>query len=393
MASLQQKAAANARVWCKKKTAPSIRPNLLTGLVSPRLRFELRGVVNKSLSRVMIVTALVASLSACSTQKGPVDETHTLSPRVIKVGDPVPKGGGEYKLGSPYLANGKWYTPVNDVNYDQVGLASWYGDFFHGRKTANGEIYDMGALTAAHPTLPMPTYAQVTNLENNRTVIVRINDRGPYHDGRIIDLSRKAAELLGFHGRGTAAVRVRYFAPAPLNGDDHFERSILAKQPWATHSVSSVQTPARPQVASAPASSSVQIAAATAVPARKQATAPAAPVRAQSASAPVAASATMTAWAPVVTTTVPTRQATAAKAAAPAKTAPPVKAAAATPPPLPSETYMASATVSAASVEPFDKPLVVKKGGFEASVQDTGSGWSTNSRPAFSTGMAFNGGR
>ena len=129
------------------------------------------------------------------TSRTTVDETQALSPRVIKVGDPVPKGGGEYKLGSAYLAGGKWYVPVNDQSYDETGIASWYGDFFHGRRTANGEIYDMNALTAAHPTLPMPTYATVTNLANDRTIVVRINDRGPYHDGRIIDLSHKAAEL------------------------------------------------------------------------------------------------------------------------------------------------------------------------------------------------------
>ncbi|MBT3072100.1 septal ring lytic transglycosylase RlpA family protein [Rhodomicrobium sp. Az07] len=314
----------------------------------------------------MIVTALVASLGACSPQKSPVDETQTLSPRVIKVGDPVPKGGGAYKLGNPYLANGKWYTPVNDVNYDQVGVASWYGDFFHGRKTANGEVYDMGALTAAHPTLPLPTYAQVTNLDNNRTVVVRINDRGPYHDGRIIDLSRRAAELLGFHGRGTAPVRVRYFAPAPLNGDDHLERSILAKQPWAAYSVSSVQAPARPKMTSAP----------------------------MVASASMGAPASLSAWAPVVTTNA-ARQAKAAPAkAAPRKTAAaqptPAKVATVALPSLPSQPSLASATTSTGV---FDKPLVVRKGGFEASTHDTSGAWSTNARPAFSTGVAFNGGQ
>ncbi len=193
----------------------------------------------------MIVTALVASLCACSTPKTSrsIDETQTLSPRVIRVGDPIPKGGGVFKIGDPYLAGGKWYVPVNDTSYDQVGIASWYGDFFHGRKTANGEIYDMNALTAAHPTLPMPTYASVTNLANNRTVIVRINDRGPYHDGRIIDLSHKAAELLGLYGHGSGAVRVRYYGSAPLNGDDLLERTVLAKQPWAAHVVKGSQAP------------------------------------------------------------------------------------------------------------------------------------------------------
>jgi rare lipoprotein A len=208
----------------------------------------LQRIVNRFPSRIMIVTALVASLCACSVNKKShtVDETQALSPRVIKVGDPVPKGGGEYKLGSAYLAGGKWYVPVNDQSYDETGIASWYGDFFHGRKTANGEIYDMNALTAAHPTLPMPTYATVTNLANNRTIVVRINDRGPYHDGRIIDVSHKAAELLGFFGHGSAAVRVRYLSPAPLNGDDTLERSMLAKQPWVPHVVRDKQAQAAP---------------------------------------------------------------------------------------------------------------------------------------------------
>jgi len=104
----------------------------------------------------------------------------------------------------------------------------------------------MNALTAAHPTLPMPTYATVTNLSNNRTIVVRINDRGPYHDGRIIDVSHKAAELLGFFGHGSAAVRVRYLSPAPLNGDDSLERSMLARQPWSPRVVRDKQAHAAP---------------------------------------------------------------------------------------------------------------------------------------------------
>jgi len=235
-------------IGAKPCSVPRICPN--RGLGSHALQGEsrLQRIVNDFPSRIMIVTALVASLCACSVNKTSrtVDETQALSPRVIKVGDPVPKGGGEYKLGSAYLAGGKWYVPVNDQSYDETGIASWYGDFFHGRKTANGEIYDMNALTAAHPTLPMPTYATVTNLANNRTIVVRINDRGPYHDGRIIDVSHKAAELLGFFGRGSAAVRVRYLSPAPLNGDETLERTMLAKQPWAVHVVKDKQAHAAP---------------------------------------------------------------------------------------------------------------------------------------------------
>jgi rare lipoprotein A (peptidoglycan hydrolase) len=228
---------------------PSKCPNRSMGSRLLIAKSWLQHIANDPLSRIMIVTALVATLCACSASKSPhpVDETQQLSPRVIRVGDPVPKGGGVWKLGEPYLAAGKWYIPVNDQSYDRVGLASWYGDFFHGRPTANGEIYDMNALSGAHPTLPLPTYVTVTNLANNRTVVVRINDRGPYHDGRIIDLSHRAARELGFYGHGTAAVRVRYLRPAPLNGDDSFERSVLAQQPWAAHVLSRTETPNTPK--------------------------------------------------------------------------------------------------------------------------------------------------
>lgn len=183
----------------------------------------------------MIAAAVLAMLCACSPSgKNHLrDETQHLSPRVIKTGDPVPKGGGVFKIGKPYFAGGKWYTPAHNEAYDQVGLASWYGDFFHGRQTANGEVYDMYALTAAHPTLPMPVFAKVTNLRNKRSVIVRVNDRGPYKDDRIIDLSRRAAEQLGFYNKGLAPVRVQYYGRAPMDGDDSLEQSVLVRQPWA----------------------------------------------------------------------------------------------------------------------------------------------------------------
>src|ERR1700720_3283892 len=103
------------------------------------------------------------------------------SPRVVEFGEPVPKGGGTYRVGKPYVVGGRVYVPEEDVNYREEGLASWYGDDFHGRLTANGEVFDMASLTAAHPTLPMPCYARVTNLGNGKSLIVRVNDRGPYH--------------------------------------------------------------------------------------------------------------------------------------------------------------------------------------------------------------------
>jgi rare lipoprotein A len=114
-----------------------------------------------------------------------------------------------YKVGAPYQINGAWYYPAEDLTYDETGIASWYGEDFHGKYTANGEIYDLNALTAAHRTLPMPSIVEVTNLENGRSLKLRVNDRGPYLRGRIIDVSRRAAQLLGFEGAGTAKVRVR----------------------------------------------------------------------------------------------------------------------------------------------------------------------------------------
>lgn len=142
------------------------------------------------------------------------------SPRVVAFGEPVPKGGGVYRVGKPYTVAGKVYVPEEDVNYRAEGLASWYGDDFHGRLTANGEVFDMASLTAAHPTLPMPCYARVTNLSNGKSLIVRVNDRGPYHNNRLIDVSNKAAELLDFKGNGVARVRVEYVGRAPLEGSD-----------------------------------------------------------------------------------------------------------------------------------------------------------------------------
>src|SRR5215813_10615290 len=148
------------------------------------------------------------------------------SPRVVAMGDPVPKGGGTYRVGKPYMVAGQLYVPEENVNYRQEGLASWYGDDFHGRLTANGEVFDMTSLSAAHPTLPMPCYARVTNLANGKSLIVRVNDRGPYHANRVIDVSNKAAELLEFKDNGVARVRVEYVGRAPLEGSD--DRQLVA---------------------------------------------------------------------------------------------------------------------------------------------------------------------
>lgn len=166
------------------------------------------------------------------------------SPRVMTGERSFPKGGGVYKLGRPYMVAGRWYYPREQPGYDRIGVASWYGRDFHGRRTSNGEIYDMHALTAAHPTLPLPSYAYVTNLANGRTLLVRVNDRGPYVADRIIDLSYASASTLGLTQRGLGRVRVRYAGRAPLSGDDRRERAYLASQRGAAvHSTASVVPP------------------------------------------------------------------------------------------------------------------------------------------------------
>lgn len=143
-----------------------------------------------------------------------------VSPRVTTNPNP-PRGGGRQLVGKPYTVRGKLYTPqANPEGYAAQGTASWYGSDFHGRLTANGEIFSANAITGAHPTLPLPSYVRVTNLDNGRSLLVRVNDRGPYLHGRVIDLSHRAADILGYVNRGTGNVQVQYVGPAPLNGDD-----------------------------------------------------------------------------------------------------------------------------------------------------------------------------
>jgi rare lipoprotein A len=154
------------------------------------------------------------------------------SVRVATESERISKGGGQYKIGKPYQVADKWYNPREQPEYDRVGIASWYGSDFHGRRTSNGEVYDMHALTSAHPTLPMPSYVYVTNQANGRTIMVRVNDRGPYVANRIIDLSKASAHALDLHGGGVGRVRVTYAGPAPLDGNDSKERQFLASQSW-----------------------------------------------------------------------------------------------------------------------------------------------------------------
>lgn len=158
-----------------------------------------------------------------------------LGKRLVPIGMSAPKGGGHFKVGDPYEIDGQRFVPAEDPDYERRGIASWYGALFHGRHTANGEIFDMERLSAAHPTLPLPVYAQVVNLENGLSTVVRVNDRGPFRKGRLIDLSERAAEVLGFKRSGTAKVKVRYLGKASLDGDDTFERDYLASRGYSQY--------------------------------------------------------------------------------------------------------------------------------------------------------------
>jgi rare lipoprotein A len=186
---------------------------------------------------VLAIVACVA-LTACAAQapRKPVTTVPKPPPPQASAADippwgapPMPSGkGGIYKVGNPYVINGVTYVPHEDPNYSETGIASWYGPQFHGERTANGEMFDMELVSAAHRTLPMPSLVRVTNLENGRSMVVRLNDRGPYARGRIIDMSKKAAELLGFQVAGTAMVRVEYVGRAPL--EEGAPETVAVKQ-------------------------------------------------------------------------------------------------------------------------------------------------------------------
>jgi rare lipoprotein A len=162
--------------------------------------------------RLPVVLLAGASLAACATMEP------RYSSQASGKGGPTGVARGERKVGKPYQVGGIWYVPREQPNYDEVGIASWYGQAFHLKATANGERFDMNAVSAAHTTLPLPSMVEVTNLDNGRKLVVRVNDRGPFADNRIIDLSQEAARQLGSDRAGLARVRVRYLGPAPLAG-------------------------------------------------------------------------------------------------------------------------------------------------------------------------------
>lgn len=189
----------------------------------------------RHVARLVALAALIApAIAACATGGGLGPKVNraafgsdygAASPRVTTNPNP-PKGGGRYQVGKPYTVAGKTYTPAEDPNYVATGGASWYGADFHGRRTANGEIFSANAVTGAHATLPLPSYVRVTNQANGRSIIVRVNDRGPYMPGRIMDLSYRAASMLGYVNNGHTQIKAEYVGPAPLEGDD--TRMLLA---------------------------------------------------------------------------------------------------------------------------------------------------------------------
>ena len=185
--------------------------------------------------RALFCLSLVGFVAGCAQQ--PKDSRRSkeffsssiygpASERVVAEGEPVPRGGGQYLVGRPYTIAGKRYIPNPQPKGSQIGMASYYAGAFHGRRTANGEVYDMNSISAAHPTMPLPSYARVTNTRNGRSIIVRVNDRGPYHSGRVMDVSSRTAEALGFKSTGTAQIKVEYVGKAGLSGSD--DNKLLA---------------------------------------------------------------------------------------------------------------------------------------------------------------------
>lgn len=241
------------------------------------------------------------------------------SPRVIADGEPVPKGGGRLLIGKAYSVAGKRYVPFDKpVGFSAVGTASWYGEAFHGRRTSNGEVYDRNSISAAHPTMPLPAYARVTNLLNNRSIIVRVNDRGPFHGNRLMDVSQKTAEALAFRHLGTARIKMEYLGQASLAGsDDNLLLASLrtdgtpaaipgtsARTMVASNSATSLNRTPSPDVetetaeaelpATQPAAPAPQPVAQAYAPAQPRFIQPSAPIAASLVSAPVASAAPLT---------------------------------------------------------------------------------------------------
>lgn len=195
--------------------------------------------------RGALILGLFSLLAACSTAGGVSVGGSRGEDRLPVVKDPAPIVSGTMR---PYQVRGRWYTPKEQPDYEEVGMASWYGDAFNGRPTSTGERFDMHALTAAHKTLPLPGLVEVTNLDNGRRLVVRINDRGPFVDSRIIDLSREAANELGMLSQGVGRVRVRYLGRAPQQGGGTLLRASAPVSAPVSRPVSVAAAPVAPAV-------------------------------------------------------------------------------------------------------------------------------------------------
>src|ERR1700730_7483595 len=191
-----------------------------------------------------LLVALGFVLSACASSSPELGEHHH--------GAGYHRGQPSYKVGAAYQINGKWYRPRVDYGYDETGLASWYGEAFDGKATANGEIFNLNELSAAHKTLPLPSVVEVSNMRNGRTLRLRVNDRGPYVDSRIIDVSRRAAQLLGFEMAGTTPVRVRILKDESIEVAEAAMRGQAGRVQLAAAPRSSPVMAAAPMIAGPP---------------------------------------------------------------------------------------------------------------------------------------------
>ncbi len=202
----------------------------------------------------LVASFLLLTLPSCSTRPGhraPYSSSTTLASSSHL---PMDGNGGYYKVGKPYRIKGRVYRPTSDYGYDETGIASWYGQRFHNKKTANGEVFNKNELTAAHKTLPLPCLARVTNLDNGKSLVVRVNDRGPFSGKRIIDLSQRAAQLLGFERKGIAKVRVQVMkeesksiADAMRNYGTYAKRKVKAQPRVRAQAVRIARVPDAPQ--------------------------------------------------------------------------------------------------------------------------------------------------
>jgi rare lipoprotein A len=172
----------------------------------------------RGLAQAALLLATALLLAGCGATTGPL---YSSGPRQLV---PHPT----YKIGAPYTVKGVTYYPHVDYAYDETGLASWYGEAFDGQYTANGEVFDLNQITAAHKTLPLPSIVEIINLQNNRALRVRVNDRGPFADGRVVDVSRRVAQLLGFERSGTAMVRVRVLKDESLQAQAAAEQGLVS---------------------------------------------------------------------------------------------------------------------------------------------------------------------